>query len=302
MGTTTLATRRRRLAALFGIPDNSEIPTQIQTEIDDFIQRALRDVYGFHRWEFLSFYSRVELEAAYTTGSVAVTAAGTAWTGTGTSWATAYDSAGTAKIRADGEIYRVASVDSTTGITATDAALKTLSGESYALYMDEVSLDSTLESITSIYGALGETRLLPMPPADMDDHKSRKYYSGRPQFFAPRGVDSNGYTIIEFYPIPAFNEVLHIRGTKAGTIPSADADTDDVPTRFSNVVDERAKAYLYEYRNDPRFSAAMQNYVEMRQRMIQAENPVQGPRRVLLDPAVYGPEPVTSEVTRVAID
>ncbi len=98
MGTTTLVTRRARLAALMGIPANRTIPSHVQTEMDEIIAKALRYVYNYDRWEWLWDDERIELQGAYGLGSVAVTAAGVAWTGTGTTWDTAWS--GFIKIRA----------------------------------------------------------------------------------------------------------------------------------------------------------------------------------------------------------
>ncbi|MCL1598907.1 MAG: hypothetical protein M3094_06970, partial [Actinomycetia bacterium] len=83
MGTTTLKTRRARLASLMGIPANRAIPSHVQTELNEIIAKAFRYVYNYDRWEWLWDDERIELQAAYSLGTVAVTAAGTAWTGTG---------------------------------------------------------------------------------------------------------------------------------------------------------------------------------------------------------------------------
>lgn len=293
MGTTTLATRRARLAALMGIPANRTIPSHIKTEIDEIIAKALRWVYNRDRWEWLWYDERIELEAAYGEGSVAVTAGGTAWTGTGTAWDTGWS--GYMKMRAKGEVYNLTSIDSTTGITATDAALETLSGEDYHIYIDRVSLGANIVNFESLSITFPNARIRYMPPAVMADHKSRGFLPGRPQFFGPAGFDSDGYPTIEFYPIPSNNEILHIQGYGAGTIPTADGGTDDIPDRFSDVADYRAEMLLYRYmgfakqENAIAYQLAQQMCEDALRRMKDESQLEQGPQRISLDPAVFGP-------------
>lgn len=293
MGTTTLKTRRARLAALMGIPANRTIPSHIQTELDEIIAKAFRYVYNYDRWEWLWDDERIELQAAYSLGTVDVAAGGTAWTGNGTAWDTGWS--GFLKIRAKGEVYGVTSVDSATGVTGTDAALEALTAEDYALYIDQFSLGANIVNFESLTVKFPSARLLYMPPAVMADHKSRGMMEGRPQFFAPAGYDSTGYPTIELYPIPANNEILHIQGYAAGTIPTADGGTDDVPNRFSDCVDERAKMLLYEYmgfakqENAMAYQLAQQRLSELMRRMKDECQLDQGPQRISLDPAVHGP-------------
>ena len=300
MGTTTLKTRRARLVALMGIPANRTIPSHVQTEVNEIIAKAFRYVYNYDRWEWLWDDERIELQAAYSLGTVAVTAAGTAWTGTGTGWDTTWS--GYMRIRAKGEVYNVTSIDSTTGITATDAALETLSAEDYTLYIDQVSLGANIVNFESLSVKFPSSRLIYMPPAVMADHKSRGLMVGRPQFFSPAGYDSNDYPTIEFYPIPANNEILHVQGYSAGTVPTADGGTDDIPNRFSDCVDERAKMLLYEYmgftkqENMAAYQLAQQRLTEAMRRMKDEAQLDQGPQRISLDPAVHGPRRLEYDV------
>ena len=293
MGTTTLKTRRARLASLMGIPANRTIPSHIQTEIDEILAKAFRYVYNYDRWEWLWDDERIELQAAYGEGSVAVTADGTAWTGTGTTWDTGWS--GFMKMLAKGEVYNLTSIDSTTGITATDAALETLSGEDYHIYIDRVSLGANIVNFESLSVTFPSARIRYMPPAVMADHKSRGFLPGRPQFFGPAGYDTNGYPTIEFYPIPSNNEILHIQGYSAGTVPTADGGTDDIPDRFSDCVDERAKMLMYEYMGFAKqeyvmgYQLAKGRLMEAMRRMKDESQLEQGPQRVSLDPAVFGP-------------
>lgn len=300
VGSITLSEMRSRLGRLIGLPGS--VTPRMEAALNQYIQDALREIYSYARWEFLEAAYRIELEAAYTTGTVAVTAAGTSWTGTGTSWATGFDDAGLASIRAAGEVYRVTSIDSTTGLTATDAALETLTAEDYVLYMDVVSLPSALESIDSCHVSRNSRRLDPMQPAVMAGHKSRGYRGGSPQYFAPFGTDASAVRQLELYPIPGANEILHVRGYKAGTIPTADGGASDIPDRFLNVVMARAKSMMYEAMKDARMQTAVGEYANGIFRMVMDASLNQGPMAVGLDPAVYGPRSLSHDATQVRID
>lgn len=300
-GTQTLKGWREKLGRLIGRDEDNLQPAE-KDRLNQYIQDALRDLYAVSRWEFLFAYYRLELESAVDAGTVAVSAGGTSWTGTGTAWATAFDSAGVAKIRAGGEIYRVASVDSTTGLTTTDAALKALSSEDYYLYLDEISLNTALKSIEAMWVAARHRRLDPMSPSQMADHKSRAFVAGHPQYFAAKGQDASGVRSIELYPIPSTNEILHIQGYKAGTIPTADGGTSDIPDEWQNVVLAGAKKYLYEAKNDDRYGAAVADWERGKLEMLAKAGVNQGPQTISLDPAVHGPERIDSQVTTATLE
>ncbi len=300
-GTQTLKGWREKLGRLIGRDEDQLTPGE-KTRLNQYVQDALRDLYAVSRWEFLYAYYRIELESAYDTGTVAVSAGGTSWTGTSTAWSTSYDSAGVAKIRAGGEIYRVTSVDSTTGLTTTDAALKALSDEDYYLYLDEISLNTAVKSIETMWVAARDSRLEPMSPSQMADHKSRAFVAGHPQFFAPKGQDSSGIRSIELYPIPSTNEILQIQGYTAGTIPTADGGTSDIPDEWQNVVLAGAKKYLYEAKADQRYGMAVQDWERGKMEMLQKAGVNQGPMTLSLDPAVHGPERIDSQVSTATLD
>lgn len=297
----TLKTWRTQLARQVGV-DIDNITPRVSDALDEYIQNALRDIYSYHRWEFLEETYRYRLYAAASDGTVAVTAAGTVWTGTDTGWDTGM-SGGTVKIRSDGEVYRITTVDTSTQATATDAALRTLSAEDYVLYMDEVNLAAAIESIEAMWVATEDKRVLPIPQASMADHKSRGFYSGHPQYFAPKGRDSSGYPRIELYPIPAYDEILHVQAYKAGTVPTSDGGTSDIPDRFQNVVLARAKMYLHESpTGKPElYSPAASEYARLQMMMVQQACINQGPMTLKLDPAVHGPEPLSLDVTKASI-
>ncbi len=296
MGTVTLKTWRTKLARQLGRDEDSLTPT-LTAALNQYVQDAIRDIYVVQRWEFLEAAYRVRLYAGLSGGSVAVTAAGTSWTGTGTTFNTAW-TGGIVKIRADDEIYRITTIGSTTALTATDVALRTLTASSYVLYMDEVSLASGLENIESVWVTSEDRRLRPMAPSQMADHKSRGYYAGHPQFYAPKGRDSSGYWNLELYPIPAYDEVLHIGGYKAGTVPTADEGTCDVPDQFQGVVLARAEMKLHSghHGTAERFPIAREEYGRQQAMMVQQANAHQGPMCLQLDPAVHGMEPMTTDV------
>lgn len=297
MGTVTLGQWRIKLARQVGLdPDN--LTPRNEDALTQYVQDALRDIYVYMRWEFLEAYYRLRLYSGSSVGSVAVTAGGTAWTGTDTVWDTG-TTGGQIKIRADGEVYRVATVDSTTGITATDTALSTLSGESYILYMDEIDFAAAVENIEAMWVASEDRRLKPMAPSVMASHKSMGYFSGHPQFYAPNGRNSSGYLRVELYPMPAYDEILHVRAYKAGTVPNAEDGTSDVPDQFQNVVQARAKMYLHEgpLGKPDLYAPAASEYARQQMMMVQQHGAAQGPTAIALDPDVHGTEPMSLNVT-----
>jgi hypothetical protein len=285
VGSTTLLQRRSKLGRLLGI--HGTIQPAMETTLNNAIWDALRDVYTFERWDFLDAYSRVELEAAYAAGTISVTAAATAWTGTGTTWDTGWTA--NVKVLADGNIYRVASIDSTTAITSTDAALATLTNTEYTLFINEYSLDSALENVEAVSVHSGGGRLTPVMPSFLEAAKAQGLRIGTPEYFANAGIDANGYTRIEVWPIPGANQILEVRGYRAGTIPTGDSSTDDVPQRFSNVVDHRAEFYVWKHKNDPRMQIANGEFGREISMMVDKHSVNQGPVRIQLDPNVHRP-------------
>lgn len=284
MGTVTLSTRRTNLARLIGI--HGTIQPNVQAMLDDAIQRALRYIYRYARWPFMESEWRVELEANYATGTIS--SSGTAVTGSGTTFPTGW-TATYARMRFGGEIYRVSSIDSTTGITLTDTPLANASaGSAYDLYIERYVISTNVETLTTLWLAnLASKRLMYVPPAEMDELKGTQVMFAHPTKWTTRGVDSSGDYIIEVWPIPGSNEILHARGIKDGTIVTADGDTDDIPDRFSDIVDDLARMYLYEEKKDERFAAAAQRAEMGLMRMIQMSDVNSGEKAWGLDSYRY---------------
>ncbi len=274
------------MAAHFGLPNSADLPADLKTELNAFIAEALREIYRRAKWPFLDYHDRIRLYAADDDGTVSVTAGGTAWTGSSTSWDTSWS--GNIRIRADGEEYRVSTIGSTTSLTTTDSALSTLSGEDYYLFICEYCLGATLKHIGDMWLVTPDERLQEVSPSEMASMRTRQFYIGHPKYWCQRGVNSNGYPEIELYPVPGFDEILHVNGTKAGTIPSADSDTDDVPDEFSDVVDKLARARMFLYKNDPRYSVEAPVAERALLMMVQQASVNRGVTRISLDPEWYG--------------
>lgn len=291
-GTVTLESWRTRLARFLG--QHQSLTPVVKDTLDECIQAALREVYAFEHWEFLEADYRIELQAAEDAGTVSVAAGGTAWTGTGTAWDTGWSAH--VRIRCDGEVYRVASIDSQTALTSTDAALAALTGKNYLLYVDRYSLSSEVESVSSLHVKLGDRRLGFMSAAAMASHKAMGAFEGHPAYFSNAGLDASGNPVIELYPIPGTNEILHVRGYKTGTVPTADAGTSDVPDRYQETVLAGARMRLYELHSDPRHQAAATQFYGGLARMVSDHSVMGGPMRLQLDPDVHGPAPTLVDV------
>ena len=294
MGSTTLVVRRQRLAEWLGIPSHHTIPTHISAALTAFIQDSLRELYAYHPWEFLRYSTRIELFPGTNDGTVACTDGSTAVTGTGTAFPTSW-SGSYIRIRIGNEIYPVASIGSATGLTLSVAALTTQSGESYYLYQDVIVLGATLRKLLADYVSTPASRVIPIGPAEMAQMKGAGILCGHPQYMCSRGVDSNGYTEVELWPVPYYAEFLHVEGVKAGTIPTADGNTDDVPTEFSHVVDCLARKLMFAWKKDERYAIEEGRSAVLLAKMVDEHRFNRGPEAISLDPTVFGLPPYNYE-------
>lgn len=286
MAGDTLFTRRARLAELIGISRSQTIPADLQTRLNGYIEDAIRKITREHEWPFMRGYDRIELEAVVTEGTVAVTAGDTAVTGTGTSFPTTWSGVTYAEMRIGRQTYRVASIDSGTGVTLTDAAIETSTAASFQLYKSRYVLPTlyAMETLVSTVGA--QDALLATSNEQLQGMKAQMLSFGRPTYWACVGYVS-GLPEIEVYPVPNYNEILHVRGLKLPTIPSTDNGTDDIPEQWSHVVDLWAQVELFHSMKDDRYSATLQRAMLELNRMIQSADPNRDGARFELDPRFY---------------
>lgn len=130
----------------------SELTTELgedssDTEVTDRIGVWLNDVFQDilcrrPDWKWARYVRELTLSAAYQTGTVTVTNGSTSVTGSGTSWGTSWENR-VFWVSGGGANYRVASVDSTTGLTLDTAFQEdTESGASYVLAQERYPLDN----------------------------------------------------------------------------------------------------------------------------------------------------------------
>lgn len=284
MGSDTLFTRRARLAAQLGIKRSQTIPSDLQSELNDFVEKAIYYVANAHEWPWLRAYERVELQPRYVSGSITIDSGDlTAVAGTGTAW----DGLGLTEMYFGGNEYRVSSITDDTNLVLTDAALAAVSDANYELYKTDYTL-STVFVPETMRVSLTARRPLDRVGVDvMDGLRANRRRSGHPEQWTIIGY-SSGKPILRFYPIPYYNEIVHVYGKKSPTIPTADNDTDDFPNEMSHVIDEWAKVFLFEFNSDPRYQMAMMKAQDM---LIRAYDQMDGADQFVLDPAVFANPP-----------
>jgi len=281
-----LFTRRARLAERIGISRSQTIPADLQTQLNGYVEDAIRRISRHHEWGWMRGYDRIELEAKVDVGTVAVSAGGTAVTGTGTAFPTVWANEDYGEMRIGREVYRVASITDGTNLVLTDSALVEATAASFQLYKNRYVLSNVyaLETIVSTVGA--QDAVEAVSNEHVQGMKSQFLSFGRPRFWSnPEYV--GGLPVIEVYPVPNYNEILHVRGLKLPTIPSADGDTDDIPEQWSQVVDEWAKVEMYEAMEDQRYSTALRMAEKSLARMIQESDANRDGARFELDPRFY---------------
>ena len=120
----------------------ASLTSEQQARVDRFINDGLRQFYDAHDWTFLKPYTTLELNAAYSTGTVTiasgvVTLAG----GTFPSWAAA------GMLRIDGVDYSVNTRDSDTQLTLDDTTLDAAAGTTFELHQDDYDLPDDVERV-----------------------------------------------------------------------------------------------------------------------------------------------------------
>jgi hypothetical protein len=282
----TLFTRRARMGELIGIPRSQTIPSDIQTQMNGYVEDAIRKITRTHEFPFMRGYDRIELQAKVSAGTVAVTLGGTAVTGTGTAFPTVWDGESYAEIRINREVYRVASITDATNLVLTDAATATETAADFQLYKARYLLPAlyAIETVISTVGA--QDAVEAVSNEHLQAMKAQFLSFGRPRYWACVGY-VGGLPEIELYPAPNYNETLHVRGLKLPTIPSSDSDTDDIPEQWSHVVDLFAQANLFYALEDKRYGTAIGRAENELQEMIQQTDPNRDGARWELDPRFY---------------
>lgn len=118
------------------------------TEVTQAINNALIKVYHSFPWPFRRDIITLQTRAPYTTGTITTTLASRSITGSSTSWTTG-DIGMWLRVSTESELYKVKSVDSTTGITLENPyrGSNTGAGQSYTLYKRLYTLPSSVDDI-----------------------------------------------------------------------------------------------------------------------------------------------------------
>lgn len=274
------------MGELIGIPRSQTIPSDLQTQLTGYVEDAIRRITRSHEWGFMRGYERIEMEAALTEGTIAVTAGGTAVVGTNTAFPTDWANEDYAELRINDEAFRVASITDANNLVLTDAALTTETAASFVLYKPSYLL-STITGIESI-GPTGGARnsMEEVSIEVMRSTKARSATFSRPMQWATHSY-VGGMPRIELFPVPFYNEIIHVYGLKNPTIPVNDGDTDEIPEQWSKIVDLWAQVEMFHALEDKRYVVAFGRATNETLKMMQEASAGQSGDRFQLDPNLY---------------
>lgn len=270
-------------------------------ECSDRIWRAIVDIANEENLAFLIGESKLVTEAAYSTGTVSVTAGSTAITLTSGTW----DPTWTKRqiiISGRGERYGVTITGATTGTLADAWQGTTLTGLSYRMFRDTYSLPSDCEFGKEIVWY--DTAIF--SPLDFTDYET--FTQDRQDFRSARasipveitrgGLDSNGLPQIIFDPPPGSARVYNLTYYRSPQRP-ANLDTalsPPWPDGFHDVIALRAGWEWADRRSHPRRVELRDRY---RSRMRQMRSAYDGGNelRRRLGPAAGSMARVRGEIT-----
>jgi hypothetical protein len=162
-----------------------KVGNKSDTEILDSLNEAIDMISMERQWPWYLTHGDFNLQAAYMTGTIALTALSTTCTlttGTWPSWAAS------GKLKINGKVYRIASRTSGTVVVLADAWQETsASGVTYVLYQDEYSLPSDCMQVAKLFP--GETWGMSQTPCSfehvMDAYARSNFGQEYPQVWAP---------------------------------------------------------------------------------------------------------------------
>lgn len=270
---------------------NSSDTTSIQIA-KRLVNQGLHDVHIVRNWPWAERRARLNTNATYTTGTVAIAlSARTTVTGTDTLWNTAVTGMGFNNVRAGGkirfdssDIYTVDSVASDTSLTLTERYTGTaaLSGDTYTYFEDEYALASDFWRLVDMRQFSDVVDIPVYSRMDFYRRFPRNSTLGNPLGctiidLAPSGSVSPQPRVL-FHPAP--NSVMTIpyryitsnlavsSAGAAQTQLSADADEPIIPLRYRHVLIFYAIAHWYRDRkDDARAQSANAEYVDLVRRM-----------------------------------
>jgi hypothetical protein len=254
-----------------------------------YLNQANQDLHQ-ERWWWAERVGRLELHAAYTTGTVALALADrTAVTGTDTLWNTTVTGMGFANVRAGGklvfagahDVYPVASVTSDTALTLAEPFVgdTALSGATYTYFEDEYALPSDFDDEHGLEDAITfqEARTLTvLPRAQFRLAYPRNHRPSATLRHAtlihlgpsgsvdrrPRVVFGPPPLVTRTMPFTYYTKHLAVSSVGAGAEHlSADADEPIVPAKWRMaLVYKAAELWMLDRKSDPRASEYKARY------------------------------------------
>jgi len=179
-----------------------------------WIDNRYKEMVAKVKFRHLRAVGELSLPGVYDTGTLSVTRGATAITGDSTQFSTDVTAAGGAEycfIRPSSAWYKFATPGSETSITLSSAfAEATVSDGAYHIVKRHHALASDARWIGDFYMTRLRRTLSLISLDEMDIlHPGRTLVGSIPSHVCQVGVDSNGYLMVEVYPPPEDNEIIH---------------------------------------------------------------------------------------------
>ena len=241
MGTSTFATEYAALQRITG--DSSATSLVAFKQALNDANKIVNEVFD---WPWLRVRSAVNLIAAYSTGTITVTAAATTLTSSGATWSSTWSPV---RIRtAAGHEYEATESGGTW--TLSSAAVATETAVTYTLYKDTYALLARLRSLTIGWGTTQTAY-----PLELVDQNEMQVL--RTTFTTSTPVEkcalvepdsTNLVSQLMVWPVPSAVQVVHYRGIRETADLSADGDVFQFPGHVLPVYRRLARALTWEYR------------------------------------------------------
>lgn len=247
MALRTLSEIRARLARYTGMDtddsDNSTI-------IDDFVSETYQDIIRREEWRFLMkeglIYSVAPLsDGTITTVSTAVTGVGTAFAASHVGQYLQIDALGD-------EAHLISAVGSATTLTLATEPSADSAASDYLLYQSDYGLADGVDEHTLKYLVdTNDSRRIPVIPLqqaeDLYPNQGGLVVSDTVDFACFVGRNANNVPVLRLFPVP--NEVRAFKYVASDDVDDMTLGTQTpfLPERFKNVIEEGAKARIYNW-------------------------------------------------------
>lgn len=246
MALRTFSEIKTRLFQWTGL--NSDDTDHIEI-VEQAINDTYEDVLSRHDWRLLLQEGSFNTIATYSTGTVS--SSGATLTGVGTTWAAEmegrYISFGTFRQ----EVRKIITFASTTSLVLDQAPAVAVTAASYRIFQSDYSLADGVDENTIRYmiDTHDSRKIDPLPMDLIEDYWPNQgtLTEGIPYYYSFVGRDDQLATIIRLYPIP--NEVRPIKYAASDIVGDL-ADDTAIPIiyeKFQNIIDQGAKAMIFEW-------------------------------------------------------